>query len=120
MLRKLLAVALLIALIPADIDPHTGRITTASEPRSFCERNPHTCAAGVELASGMFLKLQALGQFAVNAIRDGAERSLKTTVENEQWRRETSRRFERVVRNGPGGTLRDEDRAPRWNNARSY
>lgn len=62
-LRAVLILVVVVTLVPGEVDPATGQFVETTSPRSFCERNPHTCAAGRELSSGFLLKATALAKW---------------------------------------------------------
>ena len=100
--RAIAAAFVLFCLIPADFGRNRDEAGIALD-QSFCERNPHTCAATGELWEGFSIKARALVGLTADVAGTAADRMLATL-------RALPGRDADVM----GGTLNASDRTPGW------
>ncbi len=131
--RAATAGLLFFAILPADIEPSTGALRDEPAGRPFCERNPASCSAMLEIYDGAVRKgLYIAGGIATTANHAAKLAQLNWTLDwsrlREPWAPLPERDFSppqdrlqfpgEPPREDPPtarGTLRDDDWGARWN-----
>ena len=100
--RALAAIFVLFCLVPSDFDGDAD-LREAAQHQSFCERNPHTCAATGELWDGFSAKARTLVSLAADALNGAGNQAYAVLRDNVDNNSQSIR-----------GTLNSDDRAFDW------